>query len=66
MPRAEADAALLADLLAAAERDLAEAPEDRRMAAGQRVRDASSSSRSSATSFGRGRRLPSKTALGQD
>jgi F-type H+-transporting ATPase subunit epsilon len=37
--RTEADAPLLADLLAAAERDLAEAPEDRRMAAGQRLRD---------------------------
>ena len=37
--RAEADAGLVADLLAAAERDLAEAPEERRMAAGQRVRD---------------------------
>ena len=35
----EADAALVADLLGAAERDLAEAPEERRMAAGQRVRD---------------------------
>ena len=35
----EADAALLTDLLAAAERDLAEAPEERRMAAGQRLRD---------------------------
>ena len=35
----EADAALIADLLAAAERDLAEAPEERRMAAGQRLRD---------------------------
>jgi F-type H+-transporting ATPase subunit epsilon len=39
MPRAEADAALVSDLAAAAERDLTEAPEDRRMAAGQRVRD---------------------------
>ena len=35
----EADAALLTDLLAAAERDLAEAPEERRLAAGQRLRD---------------------------
>jgi len=35
----EADAALVADLLGAAERDLAEAPEERRMAAGQRLRD---------------------------
>ena len=39
MPRAEADASLVSDLLAAAERDLADAPEERRMAAGQRVRD---------------------------
>ena len=37
--RPEADAGLLADLLGAAERDLAEAPEERRMAAGQRLRD---------------------------
>jgi F-type H+-transporting ATPase subunit epsilon len=37
--RPEADAALFADLLASAERDLAEAPEDRRLAAGQRLRD---------------------------
>lgn len=35
----EADASLLADLLGAAERDLADAPEERRMAAGQRLRD---------------------------
>lgn len=35
----EANAALVADLLGAAERELAEAPEERRMAAGQRVRD---------------------------
>ncbi|HET9069704.1 MAG TPA: ATP synthase F1 subunit epsilon [Amaricoccus sp.] len=35
----EADAALISDLLAAAERDLAEAPEEHRMAAGQRLRD---------------------------
>ena len=37
--RAEADAALVSDLLTAAERELAEAPEERRMTAGQRVRD---------------------------
>lgn len=37
--RPEADASLVQDLLTAAERDLADAPEDRRMAAGQRVRD---------------------------
>jgi F-type H+-transporting ATPase subunit epsilon len=37
--RPEADATLVHDLLAAAERDLADAPEDRRMAAGQRLRD---------------------------
>jgi F-type H+-transporting ATPase subunit epsilon len=37
--RPEADAGLLADLLGAAERDLSEAPEERRMAAGQRLRD---------------------------
>lgn len=37
--RPEADAALVQDLLTAAERDLAEAPQDRRLAAGQRVRD---------------------------
>jgi F-type H+-transporting ATPase subunit epsilon len=37
--RAELDGGLISDLLAAAERDLAEAPEDRRMAAGQRLRD---------------------------
>ena len=39
VPRAEATAALVSDLLADAERELAEAPEERRMAAGQRVRD---------------------------
>jgi F-type H+-transporting ATPase subunit epsilon len=37
--RTEADATLVSDLLTAAERDLADAPEERRMAAGQRVRD---------------------------
>ena len=37
--RVEADAALVHDLLNAAEKDLADAPEDARMAAGQRVRD---------------------------
>jgi F-type H+-transporting ATPase subunit epsilon len=37
--RAEVDGGLVSDLLAAAERDLAEAPEDRRLSAGQRVRD---------------------------
>jgi F-type H+-transporting ATPase subunit epsilon len=37
--RAELDGGLVSDLLAAAERDLADAPDDRRMAAGQRVRD---------------------------
>lgn len=39
VPRAEADSALVQDLLATAEKDLADAPEERRMAAGQRVRD---------------------------
>jgi F-type H+-transporting ATPase subunit epsilon len=37
--RAEADAAMLAQLVTEAERDLAESPPDGRMAAGQRVRD---------------------------
>jgi len=37
--RPEADAALVQDLLATAERELADAPEGLRMAAGQRVRD---------------------------
>ena len=37
--RPEADAGLVQDLLAAAEKELADAPEDLRMAAGQRVRD---------------------------
>lgn len=39
MARSEADAPLVSDLLNEAERELAEAPQDRRMAAGQRVRD---------------------------
>lgn len=39
VPRAEADSALVQDLLTTAEKDLADAPEERRMAAGQRVRD---------------------------
>ena len=39
MDRSEADHALVSDLLGAAEHALAEAPPDRRMAAGQRVRD---------------------------
>jgi F-type H+-transporting ATPase subunit epsilon len=37
--RPEADAAMVHDLLTTAEKDLADAPEDLRMAAGQRVRD---------------------------
>jgi F-type H+-transporting ATPase subunit epsilon len=37
--RGEVDGGLVSDLLGAAERDLAEAAEDRRMAASQRVRD---------------------------
>jgi F-type H+-transporting ATPase subunit epsilon len=37
--RAEADAGLVSQLMSEAERELAEAPEERRMAAGQRVRD---------------------------
>ena len=37
--RPEADASLVQDLLTAAEKALADAPEDLRMAAGQRVRD---------------------------
>ena len=37
--RPEVDAALVQDLLTDAERELADAPEERRMAAGQRVRD---------------------------
>jgi F-type H+-transporting ATPase subunit epsilon len=39
MPRAEAGAALVEDLMAEAERALADAPPERRLAAGQRVRD---------------------------
>lgn len=39
MERAEATGDLLSDLLADAERELAEAPEESRMSAGQRVRD---------------------------
>jgi len=39
VPRDEADAGMVSDLLAAAEKDLAEAPEEAKMAAGQRVRD---------------------------
>lgn len=39
VPRNEANAEMVSDLLAAAEKDLAEAPEETRMAAGQRVRD---------------------------
>jgi F-type H+-transporting ATPase subunit epsilon len=39
MPRAEAGTALVEDLMAAAERALAEAPPERRLAAGQRIRD---------------------------
>ena len=39
VPRAEADASMVSDLLTAAEKDLADAPEERRMSAGQRVRD---------------------------
>jgi F-type H+-transporting ATPase subunit epsilon len=39
IPRGEFAADMAADLLAAAEKQLSEAPEDLRMAAGQRVRD---------------------------
>lgn len=39
VPRAEFAADMAADLLAEAERNLSEAPEDMRMAAGQRLRD---------------------------
>jgi F-type H+-transporting ATPase subunit epsilon len=39
MPRAEAGTELVEDLMAAAERALAEAPPERRLAAGQRIRD---------------------------
>ena len=37
--RPEADAGMVHDLLTTAEKDLADAPEELRMAAGQRVRD---------------------------
>ena len=37
--RVETDASMVVDLLAAAERELADAPADARMALGQRVRD---------------------------
>jgi F-type H+-transporting ATPase subunit epsilon len=37
--RGEIDGGLVSDLLSAAERELAEAPDERRMAAGQRLRD---------------------------
>lgn len=37
--RGEADATMISDLISTAERDLADAPEHRRMAAGQRLRD---------------------------
>jgi F-type H+-transporting ATPase subunit epsilon len=39
VPRREANAEMVQGLLAAAERELADAAQDRRMAAGQRVRD---------------------------
>ena len=39
VPRAEANAAMVSDLLAAAERDLADAPDEAKMALGQRLRD---------------------------
>ena len=39
MLRNEADGAMVSDLLSEAERELAEAPQDRRIIAGQRVRD---------------------------
>ena len=39
VPRAEADAALVQNLLTAAERELADAPDDLRMSAGQSLRD---------------------------
>lgn len=39
VPRAEAGADMVSDLLATAEKDLAEAPAEAKMAAGQRVRD---------------------------
>lgn len=39
VPRAEANAAMVSDLLAAAEKDLADAPDEAKMALGQRLRD---------------------------
>ena len=39
VPRAEANAAMVSDLLAAAERDLADAPDEAKMALAQRLRD---------------------------
>ncbi|MFT3973956.1 MAG: F0F1 ATP synthase subunit epsilon [Amaricoccus sp.] len=39
VPRAEATADLVTELLATAEKDLADAPDEAKMAAGQRVRD---------------------------
>ena len=39
MPREDADSTLVEELMTAAERALADAPPERRMAAGQRVRD---------------------------
>lgn len=37
--RGEVEGGMISDLMAAAERDLADAPEERRMSAGQRLRD---------------------------
>jgi F-type H+-transporting ATPase subunit epsilon len=39
VPRTEVDSGMVEALLAAAERELADAPQERRMSAGQRVRD---------------------------
>jgi F-type H+-transporting ATPase subunit epsilon len=39
VPRAEADAGMVTELLSTAERDLADAPDEARMTLGQRVRD---------------------------
>lgn len=39
VPRAEANGEMVAELLASAEKDLADAPEEAKMALGQRVRD---------------------------
>lgn len=39
VPRAEANSEMVSDLLATAERDLADAPDEAKMALGQRVRD---------------------------